>query len=177
MFGDLKILEHKYQLIYENQKNLNQKVSTLERIDYWINHKNYKMVNFVSLRELSRYAEVDRNDSRNRFTDIDKLADDLRENGIKEPLILGVNKLTKRALLTDGNHRLVAAKKAGMELVPVVIEPVFTPDKLWGKKTNIHVKGNSLYNRTAKEFGFTAYTPKELLQMFNRYQQKTTINS
>jgi hypothetical protein len=160
------ILEKKYELILE-------KKSQLEKIDFWIKHKLSNFVFFVFLDELSRYAEVDRNDHRNRFTNIDKLAKSLKENGFEEPIILGINKYDKKALVTDGNHRLVAAKKAGINFVPVIIEQVYTRDDEWGLKTKKIPYGDLRSYHTAKDFGFTGYTPNELLNIIKKREEKT----
>jgi hypothetical protein len=163
----------KLQFLYENVILNDEKVSQIDRVNYWINHPYYKNIFFVTLNELLPFAEVDRSDSKNTFTNIEKLTEDLKKNGMKEPIILGVNKLTKRALVTDGNHRLVAAKKANMNLVPVQIERVFTPDKEWGLKTKIYVKGENFDNKNAKDFGFSGYTPEQLLNFLLKKQKST----
>ena len=51
--------------------------------------------------------------------DVEQVTDHIKTYGIKEPLELSI--IGNHALLTDGNHRLVAARRNNYELVPVNI--------------------------------------------------------
>lgn len=51
--------------------------------------------------------------------DIDEIADHIQSQGAIEPLELSI--IGNQALLTDGNHRIVAAKRLGYTIVPVNI--------------------------------------------------------
>lgn len=50
---------------------------------------------------------------------ISRLADEIKTNGIKEPIILQID--GGKALVDEGNHRLCIARKLGLETVPVKI--------------------------------------------------------
>lgn len=52
-------------------------------------------------------------------TDIDELAADIAENGFREPLMVTYFHGDKRMVLDEGNHRLAAAERAGIDRVPV----------------------------------------------------------
>jgi len=66
---------------------------------------------------VARFAEFDRGASP-LGTDVDAMARDLFVNGFNDPLILEVDS-AGRALLTEGNHRIAAAQRAGISAVPV----------------------------------------------------------
>lgn len=90
-------------------------------------------VKTVGVDLLTRYAEYLK--PRNIW-EYPKLVKDIKEHGIKTPLTLTVNVDTKQALLTQGNHRLAAARELGMKTVPVelVISSTLSKD------VNAHVK-------------------------------------
>ena len=52
-------------------------------------------------------------------TDVNELAASLKERGFDEPLILGYSKDGRTVRVDEGNHRLAAARLAGLENVPV----------------------------------------------------------
>ena len=58
---------------------------------------------------------------------VDEITQYLRTHGL-EPLELSIVK--DRALLTDGNHRIVAAKRLGLEEVPVNVTVFFGDDSM-----------------------------------------------
>jgi hypothetical protein len=77
----------------------------------------------VAIADLKRFVEIDRNavpKGGGLSTDLAQLAEDIKANGIQQPLTMEVDKRTGTALLTDGNHRLAAAEQAGLTHVPVV---------------------------------------------------------
>jgi hypothetical protein len=51
--------------------------------------------------------------------DVEEVTEYVKRHGLHEPLELSI--INSRALLTDGNHRLVAARRNGYEVVPVNI--------------------------------------------------------
>ena len=53
---------------------------------------------------------------------------DILINGLKEPLILAVSKITQKAYLTEGNHRLIILDKLGVHWVPLKITYWFMND-------------------------------------------------
>ena len=52
-------------------------------------------------------------------TDIDTLAEDIAKNGMREPIQLTYSAKDKAIRLDEGNHRVAAARKLGLEDVPV----------------------------------------------------------
>lgn len=66
------------------------------------------------------FREVQRGNAHD-FTNIDELQKDIEMNGIKEPLIFTYDPKSGRGQLTDGNHRIVAAKRAGLKRVPIYL--------------------------------------------------------
>lgn len=51
--------------------------------------------------------------------DPSELTEDIRQNGIREPLLLAYSQKSRTVVLGEGNHRLEAARRLGMEHVPV----------------------------------------------------------
>ena len=47
-----------------------------------------------------------------------ELTEDVRANGIREPLVLQYHQKNRTVLLGEGNHRLEAARRVGLEHVP-----------------------------------------------------------
>ncbi len=64
------------------------------------------------------FREIQRGNAHD-FSDIDKLQKDIEKNGIIEPLTFTYDPKSGRGQLTDGNHRIVAAKRAGLTRVPI----------------------------------------------------------
>ena len=69
-----------------------------------------KNIQIVRLPVIHKYVEFDRTKDF-KYEDGDeylkKLEMDIKKNGLKEPLILAVNKETQRAYLTEGKHRII----------------------------------------------------------------------
>ena len=77
-------------------------------------------VEYVKTDSLVPYAEYNRADipkmSQNQ---LQLLIDDIKQNGIKEELILSYGQAGKNAILGEGNTRLMIAKQLGIDEVPV----------------------------------------------------------
>jgi len=81
--------------------------------DSW---KNYKgLVDDVPVEWLSKLKG---NEFRMTDEQLDALAEDIKANGLHEPLILSVGKDSRTALLGEGNHRLEALRRAGFTHAP-----------------------------------------------------------
>lgn len=77
-------------------------------------------IQYVSIGRLFPFLEY------NRESDLEtpgykNLLEDIKANGIKEPLIIGYSLGNGKAVLVEGNHRLLIAKKLGMNSVPVTV--------------------------------------------------------
>ena len=59
---------------------------------------------------------------------MNRLGKDLKENGLKYPLTLTVSKLTGRAYLHDGNHRISVLKDLNVKWVPLKVIYFFNND-------------------------------------------------
>jgi hypothetical protein len=57
---------------------------------------------------------------------VDEVTEYVQSNGTIEPVELAI--IGTRALLTDGNHRIVAARRLGYRMIPVKIVVVFGED-------------------------------------------------
>ncbi len=87
----------------------------------------YNNVEWVPLHELKGLREYDR--TKNPNTDLDALTEDIRQNGLKSPLIIQYGKNDRRAKLGEGNHRLVAAERLGISHLPArVLRTSTCPD-------------------------------------------------
>ena len=56
------------------------------------------------------------------------LEKDIKRDGLKQPLILAVSKISERAYLYEGNHRMVVLKKCNVEWVPLKVNYLFMND-------------------------------------------------
>lgn len=70
------------------------------------------------------------NKFRHSDEEINKMSDDIKKNGLKEPLIVNVGKETRTAKLGEGNHRLEALRRAGYTHAPTRV----TVGREWGKE-------------------------------------------
>jgi hypothetical protein len=59
-------------------------------------------------------------DGRGNTWTMDELEADIEQNGFKEPLLITVGMQDRRIRLERGNHRIVVAKRLGLERVPAV---------------------------------------------------------
>ena len=93
-----------------------------------INLNDKTGVQLVRLPVLQKYIEFDRNIYR-KHDDHEKymkwLENDIKVNGIKEPLILALSKKSQRAYLTEGNHRIICLENLGAHWVPLKITYLF----------------------------------------------------
>jgi hypothetical protein len=77
-------------------------------------------IQMVPTNILKHYREYNRaTDSAHSLEQVNKLMEDIKKHGIKEPLILEYATKDKTAYLGEGNHRLAAAIKLGIKDVPV----------------------------------------------------------
>jgi hypothetical protein len=58
------------------------------------------------------------NPLRRSSEEIDELAEDIKQNGMNNPVIITVGKNTRTAMLGEGNHRLEACIRAGYTSIP-----------------------------------------------------------
>ncbi len=77
-----------------------------------------RLSTFVEMVPISWFDDVEGNPLR---YDVDELASSIKAGGIDEPLVIDFNPKTGSALLSEGNHRLAAARKAGLTEVPVAV--------------------------------------------------------
>ena len=91
-----------------------------------------KNIQIVRLPVIHKYVEFDRTKDF-KYEDGDeylkKLEMDIKKNGLKEPLILAVNKETQRAYLTEGKHRIICLENLGVHWVPLQIGYWFLNDE------------------------------------------------
>lgn len=96
--------------------------------------------------QLSKYREFLR-------TPAKELADDIRQNGIREPLLLEYSVADHALRLTEGNNRLAVAEALGMSDVPVsVIRREGSFPKRSGAKAPIHLSGPRPAQRLSEQF-------------------------
>lgn len=130
-----------------------------ERVDYneflpeniYLNlSKNLlEYVELCSVNEIEKFREFNRNDefSLKKKSEIKK---DILENGIKESLIIEYSSTDKKALLTEGNHRLDVIKDLDLKYYPVRV--ITTNNKL--------PKGIPVTGYNPKKHGFIPYNLK-----------------
>ena len=59
---------------------------------------------------------------------IERLKEDIRENGLQQPLVLAVSKKTQLAYLCEGNHRFVCLEMLNVHWVPLQVGYWFLND-------------------------------------------------
>ncbi len=67
-------------------------------------------------KEFDRSVDIKNSDSLDNIKRLEKI---LSEEGFNQPLILQYSKKYQTAYLTEGNHRLIAAKNIGIKYIPV----------------------------------------------------------
>lgn len=76
----------------------------------------------VPLDQIDPFMEIDREVTpkwRGDPGNLDRITEDVRVNGFQEPLIIEYDPKIGKALLVEDNHRLAAAKRLGLDRVPV----------------------------------------------------------
>jgi hypothetical protein len=71
---------------------------------------------------ISWLSKLPGNAFRHSDEEINEMAKSIAENGLSEPLIIGVGKNSRTAKLGEGNHRLEALKRAGFTHAPVKVD-------------------------------------------------------
>ena len=121
-------------------------------------HKESGM-SYVNTRTLSKYVEIDREikpDARKR---VDELTTFLIEKGYNfPPVVMRVNKISGRALIHDGNHRIAALKRLNIKWTPLCIQyDTFLPDGyeiFFPVVPKIYESGDWPINPRANDLGF-----------------------
>ena len=84
----------------------------------WVNNKRWNgetsTVDIATLQRIPAGNKLGK-------TDVNALAEDLRQNGFNEPIQLTYSRADDSWLVGEGNHRLAAAKMAGITDVPVTV--------------------------------------------------------
>lgn len=106
---------------------------------------------------------------------VDEVTEYIQERGSIEPVELAV--IGTRALLTDGNHRIVAARRLGYKMIPVKLVIVFgDSSNVYSDHTLKRFKPISKHLELwLKRFFFTmdlkrqpkVFVPKDLLKSIN----------
>lgn len=91
----------------------------------WKTGKHAMETELVRVDDIVPLREIDRNVTPKVPGDtahLDALAEDIRVNGFKEPITVVYDPDLGRVMVTDGDHRLAAAQRLGLENVPVRVE-------------------------------------------------------
>ena len=91
----------------------------LEGFDAIFESYGHQMVEMVPTSTLNRFKEFTRDVPMGGDLRYQELKADIKENGIKEPLILMYFQHSKSVLLVEGNHRLRIANELGINELPV----------------------------------------------------------
>ena len=81
-------------------------------------------IEWVKLSELKKYREFNRLDPKAQGVEvsrktIEELKKSIKEKGFTDPILLSYNPDTGKAIVDEGNHRLIAAEQLGLDSVPV----------------------------------------------------------
>ena len=104
---------------------------------------NESWVEYVPLAQLLPLREYHWNDEYNRhgkeqFLDT---VEDIKRHGVRSPITIRYFKDTDTALIIEGNHRVAAARAAGLTEVPARVTIASYPRKDYGKDTGAHDGG------------------------------------
>ena len=78
-----------------------------------------------------KYAEYDRTTEfkhPNGLQYLKDLQNDIKANGLQQPLVLAVSKITQRAYLTEGNHQIICLDNINVHWVPLQVGYWFMND-------------------------------------------------
>lgn len=143
-----RILKYSEEIIKEEYMPVEGSISRLkvshDLIEEWAKKHNIKEMNEVELKDwkkkteenvskrfkpefvstsvleqLNEYDRVKRNFSFYKDDDFEKLIKDIKENGMKEPVMVEYNPYTGYVKLGEGNHRLAIAIMLGISEIPV----------------------------------------------------------
>jgi len=104
----------------------------IEKLNTWQRDANSNFTELLPIKALKALKEWDRKkEPKLTQEELETLKQSIKEEGIKEPLILKYNPVSGYALLVEGNNRIEAADKNGEYLVPV---RVLTDTKLEEKE-------------------------------------------
>ncbi len=77
---------------------------------------------YVPIDDISQFVEVDRASDPRTSENVNELSKQIaKDGGVKEPIVLTVFK-DKKAVITEGNHRVAAAKQLGIKSIPTRVE-------------------------------------------------------
>ena len=89
-------------------------------MSWLIKTSRYGNVEMVAVDILWSFREFDRKEQPVWSSQyVSELQNDIQENGIKNPLILRYNQHHRKAILIEGNHRLMIARELGIKALPV----------------------------------------------------------
>jgi hypothetical protein len=103
-------------------------------------------------------------------TDLAALTEDVRTNGVKEPITLKVSEADGMAYVSDGNNRLAAARQAGIADVPYKVDKTdipFTADEL-AKAKSLESLGVTAADLAPKQKSAAAIEAEAWLNAYSR---------
>ena len=117
--------------IYNRRKGDRRPKKKATRIEVEAKLIERRNVQLVRREQLERFVEFDRTVMKvpgkgKRY--LNNLGQQIKKEGLKRPIVLAVSKLTGRAYIHDGNHRMAVLKKENVEWVPVKISYFFIND-------------------------------------------------
>lgn len=111
--------------------------------------RNYDEVELMPIDEVEKFLEFDRTGKDAFLTSPEVIAEvenSIRKHGFKEPLIITYFQLENKALLEEGNHRFVAAKRLGLKELPVRV--------IRTKRGAFGDKAKNVSGYTADDYGY-----------------------
>ena len=122
-----------FEIISSKKVRTKRKKTTKKRnsIDVLSNLKIKTNVELVRTCVLAKYLEYDRRktplpDRSKRY--IKDLGNDIKQNGLKNPVVLAIRKSTERAYICEGNHRMAALLDNNIDWVPLMVKYFFLND-------------------------------------------------
>ena len=150
-----------FEIISSKKVRTKRKKTTKKRnsIDVLSNLKIKINIELVRTCVLAKYLEYDRRktplpDRSKRY--IKDLGNDIKQNGLKNPVVLAISKKTERAYIYEGNHRMAALLDNNVDWVPLMVKYFFLngDDDILFCFVPRTVNGNWPSNPKPSNFGF-----------------------
>lgn len=154
---DSQLPQHRAFYDVQELDDVSKKTVRDKTVENIANGRDSDVAEMVPIKQIEQFMEHDRllapwagpNKIKSKIKD---LADDIAQNGMKEPLMLEFNPETGFGYIGEGNHRIAIAKMLGLEEVPVRVNRSLSI-KLDGTRT----KGGYISD-TSKITAFTGGT-------------------
>ena len=111
-----------------------------------------------TIKEFNRIKDLSGNHSDYHKEYLNKLGENIKKNGLKEPAVIDYDPHTNTVLLVEGNHRIVIFQYLGIEAIPAIVflrkQPWDDIQKLKAKDVSGLKNKEKYYDNMWKEWRF-----------------------